>query len=52
VSCTEAIQRMVVPALQVELPMTFVMTSNPDPSVGDECHKVDLDTTVGRTPEA
>jgi hypothetical protein len=42
---TEVIQRVVVPALQLELPMT--VASNPDPSVGKECRKADLDTTVG-----
>jgi hypothetical protein len=27
----------------VELPTTLVMTSNPDPVVGEECWKTDLD---------
>jgi hypothetical protein len=47
VSSMEAFQRAAAPALQVELPMASVMTSNPDPSVGEECWKTDLDTTVG-----
>jgi hypothetical protein len=47
VSSTEAIQRVVAPALHVELPMTSVMASTSDPSMGDECQKADLDTVVG-----
>jgi hypothetical protein len=47
VSSTEAIQRATAPALHVELPMTSATTSNPDPSMGEECRKADLDTVVG-----
>jgi hypothetical protein len=35
------------PILQMELPTASTMASNPDPSVGEECQKADLDTTVG-----
>jgi hypothetical protein len=52
VSSTEAIQRAVALALQVELPTASVTTSNPDPSVEEECRKADLDTGVGRMAEA
>jgi hypothetical protein len=45
---TEEIQRAVVTALQVELSTTSAMASNPDPSVGQECQKANLDTTVGK----
>jgi hypothetical protein len=47
VSSTEAIQREATPTLQVELHMVSMTTSTPDPSVGEECRKADLDTTVG-----
>jgi hypothetical protein len=36
-----------MPALQVELPMASATTSTPDPSVGEEWQKADLDTAVG-----
>jgi hypothetical protein len=32
----EVIQRVVVPALQVEIPMTAVVANSPDQSVGEE----------------
>jgi hypothetical protein len=38
---------MAAPALQVELPTASVIASNPDPSVGEECQKADLDTAMG-----
>jgi hypothetical protein len=44
---TEVIQRVVSPALQVELPTASMMASTPDLPVGEECRKADLDTTVG-----
>jgi hypothetical protein len=47
VSSTKAIQRVVTPALQVELPTALVTGSNPFPSVGEECQKADLDTARG-----
>jgi hypothetical protein len=47
VSSTEAIQRAVMLAFQVELPMVSVMASTPDLSMGEECRKADLDTAVG-----
>jgi hypothetical protein len=47
VSSTEAIQRAVTPTLQVELPTASAMTSTPNPSVGEECQKADLDTAMG-----
>jgi hypothetical protein len=47
VSSTEAIQRESTPVLQVELPTVSTMASSPDLSVGEECRKADLDTTVG-----
>jgi hypothetical protein len=46
-SSTEAIQRVVAPALQVEIPMAAMLASSPDPSVGEEVLQADLDTTVG-----
>jgi hypothetical protein len=46
VSSTEAIQRAVAPALQVELPTASTMASTPDPSMGEECQKADLDMVV------
>jgi hypothetical protein len=42
----EAFQRAVAPALQAELPTMLAMTSNPNPSMGEECRKADLDTTM------
>jgi hypothetical protein len=36
-----------MPALQVELPMVSVTTSNPDTAMGEECRKTDLGTVVG-----
>jgi hypothetical protein len=47
VSSTEAIQRVTMPALQVELPTASATASTPDPSVGEECQKVDLDMAMG-----
>jgi hypothetical protein len=47
VSSTEAIQRVVVPTLQVEIPMMSVMASTPDLSMGEECVQADQDTSVG-----
>jgi hypothetical protein len=35
------------PALHVEIPMTTVVASNLDPSVGEEGLQADLDTIVG-----
>jgi hypothetical protein len=46
-SSTEAIQRVVAPALQVELPMASATTSNSDMFVGEECRKADVDTAMG-----
>jgi hypothetical protein len=43
----EAIQRAVVPALQVEIPMTSALANTPDISVGEQCLQDDLDMTVG-----
>jgi hypothetical protein len=37
----------VVPALEVEIPTTVMMTSSPDPSVGEEGLQADLDAVVG-----
>jgi hypothetical protein len=36
-----------MPALQVEIPMASVMASTPDPYVGEDCQKADLDMAVG-----
>jgi hypothetical protein len=47
VSSTDAIQRVAAPTLQVELPTALVMTSTPDPSMGEECRKANLDMVVG-----
>jgi hypothetical protein len=47
VSSTEAFRRVEVPAHQVELPTTSVMASNPDPPMGEECLKPDLDKAMG-----
>jgi hypothetical protein len=46
-SSTEAFQRAVMPALLVKLSTTSAIASNPDPAVGEECQKIDLDTAVG-----
>jgi hypothetical protein len=46
-SSTEEIQRVVAPALQVEIPMAAMLASSPDPSVGEEVLQADLDTAVG-----
>jgi hypothetical protein len=59
-SSTEAIQRVVVPALhveiptavvapalQVEIPMAAVVASSPDLSVGEEGLQADLDMAIG-----
>jgi hypothetical protein len=42
----EVIQRAAAPALQVELPTASAMASTPDPSMGEECQRADLDTAV------
>jgi hypothetical protein len=47
VSSTEAIGRAATSALQVDLPMASATSSNPDPTVGEECQKTNLDTAVG-----
>jgi hypothetical protein len=47
VSSTEAIQRAVVPALQVELPTASAAANNPDLSMGEECRNADLYMAVG-----
>jgi hypothetical protein len=46
-SSTEEIQRVVAPALQVEIPMAAMLASSHDPSVGEEVLQADLDTAVG-----
>jgi hypothetical protein len=46
-SSMEAIQRVVAPALHVEIPMMEASTSTPDPSIGQECLQADLDMAVG-----
>jgi hypothetical protein len=43
----KAFQKAVAPALQVELPMALATGSNPDPSVGEEYQKANLDLAVG-----
>jgi hypothetical protein len=48
VSSTDAFQRAATSALQVDLPTASTTASNPDLYVGEECRKVDLDTTVGK----
>jgi hypothetical protein len=47
VSSTEAIPRAAAPALQVELSTASASVSNPDPFMGEECQKDDLNTAVG-----
>jgi hypothetical protein len=47
VSSTKAFQRAATLSLQVELPTTSVMTSNPNLGVGKECRNTDLDTAAG-----
>jgi hypothetical protein len=37
----------VAPTLQVVQPMASATASNPDPAVGEECRKTDLDMAVG-----
>jgi hypothetical protein len=44
VSSTEAFQRAVALAIQLELPTTLTVASNPDPTMEEECWKNDLDT--------
>jgi hypothetical protein len=46
VSSTETFQRVVVSALQVELPTVLSTARNPGPAMREECRKVDLDTAV------
>jgi hypothetical protein len=41
-------QRATTSIPQVELTTASMMASNPDPSVREECHKVVLDTVVGK----
>jgi hypothetical protein len=36
-----------MPALQVENPTVSATSSTPDPSMGEECWKADLDTDMG-----
>jgi hypothetical protein len=43
----EVIQKVAVPALQVEIPMASASASTSDLSVREECLYTDLDTTVG-----
>jgi hypothetical protein len=43
----EAFQRAVMPAPQVEFPTASMMASNPNPSVGEEYRKPNLDIVVG-----
>jgi hypothetical protein len=43
----KAIQRTVMPALQVEIPTMAVSASSPDPSMGEEGLQVGLDMIVG-----
>jgi hypothetical protein len=45
-SSTEAIQRVAVPTLQVEIPTVVAVASSPDPSLGEEGLQADLDTIV------
>jgi hypothetical protein len=45
-SSMEAIQRVVAPTLQVEIPMASASASTPNTSKGEECFQVDLDTAV------
>jgi hypothetical protein len=47
VSSTKVNQRATVPALPVKLPTTSTTVSNPNPCVGEECRKANLDTAVG-----
>jgi hypothetical protein len=39
---TEAFQRVAALVLQVELPTTLAMASNPDPAVGEGTRSLDL----------
>jgi hypothetical protein len=43
VSSMEVFHRATVPALYVELPTALVAASKPDPTVGEECWKTDLE---------
>jgi hypothetical protein len=43
----EAIQMVMVPALQVEIPTASVTASTDDPYVGEECLQADLDVGAG-----
>jgi hypothetical protein len=43
----EVIQRAATHALQVDIPMASTTASTRDPSVGEDCQKAGLDTTVG-----
>jgi hypothetical protein len=49
VSSIEAFQRVVTLALQVELPMASAVASNPNPVVGEECWKTDLEVAGARS---
>jgi hypothetical protein len=46
VSSTETVQRAAALALQVELPTASATASSPDPFVGEECRKADLNMAV------
>jgi hypothetical protein len=39
--------KAVVPTPQVEIPIASVMANTLNPSMGEECRKADLDTTLG-----
>jgi hypothetical protein len=43
----EVIQRAVLPALHVEIPMATVVASTTNPSVVQDCLQANLDTAVG-----
>jgi hypothetical protein len=46
-SSTEAIQRVAVPALQLEIPTATAVASSPDPYLGEEGLQADLDIAIG-----
>jgi hypothetical protein len=48
VSSTEVIQRAAATALQVKIPIASAMASTPNPSVGEECQKADLNMEAPR----
>jgi hypothetical protein len=51
-SSMKAFQRVAAPTLQMEIPMALATASKPDPAMGEECRKTNMDTTVGRVLEA